>query len=253
MGTGFKHGSGGGAPLNFKVVGGTTAHSNAKENTIWINTSTAITIYVFSETQPTNPVAGMVWIITGTLSSVAFSATKKNPVMVYPLSAKQYIGGAWVDKTAKSWQNGAWVDWITILMEGSYLNPKYGSWRSVEQGGVGGSVAYTDEGIELTANAFSGGKGGGAFVGPKDAIDFSTINTITAKCTGSGTAVITVTDNASSWWQNVVARSDEGLSNNEVEVVLDVTELSGNHYLYVGNDNLTSSKVTTIYKKIEFK
>lgn len=241
----------GGAPLNFKVVPNPQPDT-AKENTIWVDTD-RINNYYFSATQPENMVNYDVWFHVGTSSPVEFNALKKNGIQVYPISAKQYIGGALVDKTAESYHGGAWVDWITILMEGSYLNPKYGSWRSVEQGGVGGSVAYTDEGIELTANAFSGGKGGGAFVGPKDAIDFSTINTITAKCTGSGTAVITVTDNASSWWQSVVARLDEGLSNNEVEVVLDVSELTGNHYLYVGNDNLTSSKVTTIYKKIGFK
>lgn len=54
---------------------------------------------------------GMVWIATGTTSTVEFNALKKNGIVVYPLSAKQYVSGAWVDKAAKSYQNGAWVDW----------------------------------------------------------------------------------------------------------------------------------------------
>lgn len=105
-------GCGGGSSLNYEVVDGTSTPSSPSENTIWINTSTTITSHIFSATQPTNPASGMVWITVGTSSVVAFSATEENPVMVYPLSAKQYVGGAWVDKTAKSYQGGAWVDWI---------------------------------------------------------------------------------------------------------------------------------------------
>lgn len=101
----------GGGGVNFKVVGGLIQPSDPKDNDIWINTDTAITGWVFSATEPEAPTEGMVWIFTGDSSPVAFSATKKNPVMVYPISAKQYVGGAWVDKTAKSFQNGDWVDW----------------------------------------------------------------------------------------------------------------------------------------------
>lgn len=214
---------GGGAGLNFKVVGGTSAPASPKENTIWVNTDDEITGWVFSTKRPIDIVdsylattyvnsygaallveadfkpdttytmtfegvagqkfyvnenfagykvttvtsgrntvafttkselstensnqyttgkgwvvlknnanlesapvfnklrivegdkdidpSGMVWISTGTSSAVAFNALKKNGIQVYPLSAKQYIGGAWVDVTAKSYQNGAWADW----------------------------------------------------------------------------------------------------------------------------------------------
>lgn len=103
-------GGGGSGGLNFQVIGGTTAPSNPKENMIWVNTSTKITSYVFSATQPTGS-AGMVWISTGTSSGVEFNALKKNGIQVYPISAKQYVSGAWVDVTAKSYQNGKLVDW----------------------------------------------------------------------------------------------------------------------------------------------
>ena len=106
---------GGGAGLNFKVIACASAEDlpdSARENTIAVITETAINGYIFSSTEPTAPAEGMVWFLTGTGSRVAFSASKKNPVMVYPLSAKQYVGGAWVDVPAKSYQNGAWVDWI---------------------------------------------------------------------------------------------------------------------------------------------
>lgn len=104
-------GAGGG--LNFKVVGGTSAPASPSANTIWVNTSTTISDWVFSATQPTGA-AGRVWILTGDSSNAAFNALKKNNITVYPLSAKQYVSGAWVDKTIKCYQNG-WKDTLTEL------------------------------------------------------------------------------------------------------------------------------------------
>jgi hypothetical protein len=80
------------------------------ENTIWVNTDTAITSWEFSATEPTGA-EGMVWISTGTESAVAFNVLKKNGIVVHPISAKQYSGGAWIDKTASIYQGGAWIDW----------------------------------------------------------------------------------------------------------------------------------------------
>ena len=55
MAKGFKHGAGGGASLNFKVVGGTAAPASPKENTVWVNTSTAITGWAFCMEEPETP------------------------------------------------------------------------------------------------------------------------------------------------------------------------------------------------------
>ena len=121
-------GGGSGGGLNFTVVGGTTAPSNPKENTIWVNTDTDITSWIFNATEPTVS-AGMVWISTGTTSTVEFNALKKDGSQVYPISAKQYIDGTWVDKTAKSYQGGKWVDWITYLYkDGNEINEITGGW-----------------------------------------------------------------------------------------------------------------------------
>lgn len=106
----FNVSGGGGTALNFRVVGGTTAPTNPAENCIWVNTSKTITDWVFSATQPT-AASGRVWIKTGTSSTVEFNALKKNGIQIYPLSAKQYVSGAWVDKTTKSCHGGEWVDW----------------------------------------------------------------------------------------------------------------------------------------------
>lgn len=52
MGQAFLHGNGGASPLNFKVVGGTSAPSNPKENTIWVNTDQKITSWHFGANEP---------------------------------------------------------------------------------------------------------------------------------------------------------------------------------------------------------
>jgi hypothetical protein len=110
MGTGFKHGSGGGAALNFRVISGTSQPASPRENDIWVNTD-YISSWVFASTEPENPTEGLVWIVTSNNSAVAFNALKKNSVMVYPLDAKQYTVGVWDTVAAKSYQNEAWVDW----------------------------------------------------------------------------------------------------------------------------------------------
>ena len=101
---------GGGAALNFKVVGGTTQPTSASVNTIWVNTSTAISDWVFSAVEPLTANEGTVWIKTGTSSPVEFNALKKNSIIVYPTSAAQYVSDEWVAKTAKSYDGTTWND-----------------------------------------------------------------------------------------------------------------------------------------------
>lgn len=73
---------------------------------------------------------GVVWITTGTFSPVAFNALKENAIQVCPISAKQYISGAWVDKSAKSYQGCAWVDWWDgqLYENGNQFTSVTGGW-----------------------------------------------------------------------------------------------------------------------------
>ena len=129
MGWGTGNLGGGSGGLNFKVVGGTSEPSSPKENIIWVNTSNTITDWVFSATQPSAK-SGRVWISTGTSSNIEFNALKKNGIQVYPISAKQYVSGAWVYKTAKSYQGGKWVDWWNgeLYDYGNEWERKTGGW-----------------------------------------------------------------------------------------------------------------------------
>ena len=109
MGVAFLHGqNGGSSELNFKVVGGTTQPSSPSSNTIWVNTGTAITGWVFSADAPSSPTAGVVWFKTRFGSSVPFNALKKNCLHVYPISVWQYASGAWAEKTAMIYADGTW-------------------------------------------------------------------------------------------------------------------------------------------------
>lgn len=146
-------GGGGVGGLNFQVIGGTTAPNNPKENTIWVNTSTKITGWVFSATQPTRA-TGMVWISVGASSPVAFNALKKNNITVYPLSAKQYVSGKWVSKEAKSYQNGEWVEWRTYLFNES--SGQVVPFTSAKEGN--GSVSIGANSIELDYSSTSMGQ-----------------------------------------------------------------------------------------------
>lgn len=122
MGKGYKHGGSGGVdPLNFTVK---TYPSETelkadkpKENTIGVITTTTMTSWVFSATEPSAPEVGMVWFTVETASGAEFNALKKNAIQVYPVSAKQYVGSKWTDVTALSNQGEEWVDWIAYLFK----------------------------------------------------------------------------------------------------------------------------------------
>lgn len=122
-----------GTKLNFDIV----AYGNEDElladtptkNTIGLITDVSIIGYRFSSTEPENITEGEVWISTGTNSNIAFDII--DCVTVYPLFAKQYIGGVFVDVIAKSYQNGEWVDWVTYLYnEGDRCVDITGGWEA---------------------------------------------------------------------------------------------------------------------------
>lgn len=157
MGIAFLHGnggggSGGGGGLNFQVVGGTTEPENPKENTIWVNTDTAISSYAFAAVVPETPVEGMVWITTGMSSAVEFNILKKNAVQVYPLSAKQYVDGVWVDVEAMTYRNGEWTKWSLDLFNAGDQNEELtGGWLQTLNSGAGsGSGVVGSSNMVLT-------------------------------------------------------------------------------------------------------
>lgn len=142
-------GGGGGGSLNFKVVGGTSAPASPAENTIWVNTAADITGWAFSPAAPSSPKEGTVWLRTGLNSPVGFNAIKKNGLWVYPTACQQYTSGAWVAKTAKTYQSGAWVEWLYWLYD---TGSKKVELRDITSAlhGTESTITWGDDTVELS-------------------------------------------------------------------------------------------------------
>ena len=235
-------GSGGGAPLNFSVLGNPQpAHPNA--NTIWVDTDVEITGWDFAAEEPANPAEGMVWFPTGTESAVAFNALKENSVMVYPLSAKQYVGGAWVDRTAKSWMDNQWVDWFVwngqLYQSGNEFADKTGGWYAANEGSLSestiASVARNEDNMVLTV---TGGRKRAMLTSrkPIDLTDFDLVTFEGLLHPGTATTdkpaygyLYAYKDNGGTLTN--AARADIKASKTAQTITLDVSGLSGEHYI----------------------
>lgn len=196
-------GVGGAAGLNFEVFGGTSKPTNPKENTIWVDTD-SIHSWAFSATAPENPEDDMVWFSVGSSSSAAFNALKKNSVMVYPLYAKQYVSGAWVDRTAKSYQNGGWVEWLTdfILVDTNGVRDGYTKRGATNttctvnsnnivvkySGGSGSTAQFSWADIDVTEyKVLEFTLTGVSFIGSSKSIEFYVRDAASVTATGAGT------------------------------------------------------------------
>lgn len=166
-------GKGGG--LNFKVVGNPQPASPS-ENTIWLNTDVPISKWYFNATQPENLAEGDVWFPIGTSSPAEFNALKKNGIQVYPLSAKQYAGGAWVDVPAMAYQNGAWVDIKMYLFNKGVVN-------SLLTGGIYG----TNDGTALVQESTTFTPGQNKNYTTKNKVDLTGFSRVKVRFTSTNT------------------------------------------------------------------
>lgn len=232
---------GGGGGLNYSVKAyapETALPSVEKENTIAVFTDVEPTSHTFNATEPESPEEGMVWFLVGASSTVAFVATKKNPVMVYPLSAKQFVDGEWVDKTAKTYQNGAWVSWITYIFDYGWINP-YTEFSC-------GTAQHDDVSQPITISYNTSGYmvlnrrswNGNAWLYSNEAVDLTAIRKISCETgnIGSGNAIyLGVSDGKNA---NAVAKVE--LSKSDGVFYLDVSNLSGNYYVILLHRNSTA-------------
>ena len=250
----FNVSGGGGTALNFRVVGGTTAPSNPKENTIWVNTSTPITSWVFSATQPTGA-TGKVWISTDTSSQIAFNALKKNGIQVYPISAKQYVSGAWVDKTVKSWQGGKWVDWWNgeLYKYGNEYVDITGGWNAV--GTTPPTVTRNADNMVITQPRVSGSRSTGS-LRTKNAIDVTNFKKAMFRVSGSDGRYTFVTLKAISEASGNVGSSTilcEGGASNNIALdayELNISTLSSKYFIEIemGNGDTSGPMPLTVYE-----
>ena len=242
-------GGGGGEALNFSIVGGTTQPASPKENTIWVNTGTAITGWIISASEPENSTDGMVWIMNDTGSAISLNALKKNSIMIWPMSAKQYINGAFVEKTTKIYQNGAWKDFIDwskwIIKDGTSVYDVVAIGKPEDSSFSPQKLTMTKEDGRIKI-ACSGSGTGMVYAGP---VNLDGINTVTIEGTFS-------IGSYSGWyymraWTKI---GDYTLSNSAAAVkltstgaTLNVSKLSGNHYLGFTTRGNATQYITNLY------
>lgn len=115
---------GGGGGLNLKVVGGATQPTNPRENTIWINTTTDITGYILSPTQPETGTEGLVWLKTAD-TGVEINVGKKNAVLLHLASCNIYAGNKWDYIEAHVYRGNIWVQFAFKLVPSEYTAVEY--------------------------------------------------------------------------------------------------------------------------------
>lgn len=227
-------GGAGGASLNYKVVGGTTAPENPANNTIWVNTETAITSYAFSATEPTSPIEGMVWFKTTDSSEASFNMLKKNAVIIHPVACSQYYNGTWETKTAQIYQN----EWKNIGTAAVYLF-NHGEINDELTGGIY-YPELKDDAIHFKKDGISGGTT--YTYSTKSKVDLTNYRTMKAKCLSGNSletvifriCVIDKTANGAHFTTSqLVASASEYGPFNDIERIaeLDISELSGEYYL----------------------
>jgi hypothetical protein len=170
--------------LNFQIVSGTSAPSNPTENTIWINTNVSIPGWTFFKVKPTWAMqAGWVYIISEiSTNSVAtsFDALVPNELFVNPISAWQYVNGAWVQKDMQIYKNGTWKS-ISFWVIGNGANA-----QSLTGGftGVSEQVVFNSDGTVKFYHATNTSVHN-AHVYSKNTFDVSGYTKMTVKVTSS--------------------------------------------------------------------
>ena len=155
----------------------------------------------------------MVWFTLTLESPVAFNAAKKNTVMLYPVSASQFIAGVWVAKNVKSYQGNAWVDWWipgTLFDSGRDDEAVTGGWTSyAESVGSGYSGQSADVSIEEDRMRITFSIGSSAY----KSTFISTVNTI--DMSGYNSAHFEFVGASGSGWAKL---SVSGVASNQVNI-----------------------------------
>jgi hypothetical protein len=175
----------GGASLNFKVVGNPKP-SDPKNNTIWIDTDVKIPEWGFASENPytgNDVEEGTVWIQTVNKSPSVFNSLKKNGIMVYPVSAKQYVGGSWVEKEKEAYIDGAWKTWWNgeLYDAGDEFEFITGGWQAFATSSnspVKPTITKSSTSVNIKLSSpYNEGPYGGAYV-TKNKISFKGKNTL---------------------------------------------------------------------------
>ena len=232
----------GGASLNFDVICNPKPET-AKGNTIWVDTDTEITGWIFSAAEPESPADGEnpVWFSTAANSSAKFNALKRNCIMVYPISAKQWIDGAWVSKKAESYQDGDWVEWLHYLYNfGDEGIDVTGGWTLTNASG--GTSAKNEDHVYFS---YSGSNNIQSYLHTKNKITFPFRGYKTLKArfdiaSHFATSILGLTSVAQASRNDFIFSTTFDTTGNGVEVSVDISNASGDFYVSIYSGMKTS-------------
>jgi len=162
--------SGGAKELAIKIVGGTVQPTGVS-GLIWVNTATAILNWTFATAQPTNPMAGDIWVQTDAVSANVVNLIKSNAINVNVLRIKQYIGATWVPLFAyyfsSSWVlvSNPWTPSTDITYTGSMVFVDDGSGAWTIKLLTSGMLRFLNEPTTSVDVFLVGGGGGGGLQG----------------------------------------------------------------------------------------
>lgn len=251
-------GSNPGAWANFSVNGYASEEKlladAPNENTIGVVTNTDVAGWFLGPTQPENMTDGTVWIYIGKSGKITFNALKKNGIQVYPIYAKQYVGGEWVNVEVKIYQGGEWADFIpegAIYHNGYEATDITGGWSAFI--GYGDGVSYhlgkfikSDTSIAI---GYDGKQGCSVYCGPVNAMDLTNVSKISINVTG-GTVdfhiVVSSMRNNKAYDNAVAKQTVSGVGYHE----FDISSISGTYYVSFGMQSYQAQNGTITFNEV---
>jgi hypothetical protein len=217
----------------------------AKDGNIAIISATAVGKVYVQSTEPSEPVAGDLWI---TYSTSGNHPANAGNVTIYPLNAYQYTDGSWAKLSMFIWADGKWNSPITYLLnaedEGTDIT---GGWDLY--GTVNSMASKIPEGLKVSAANTGYQKSG---VQTKNAINVSDYSRIVF--TGRVTAYYSYFGTTAGIQKKKASTVDEVTNDaayvwiskaGEFSLSLDVSSYTGDYY--VGITSGLEMIVTQIY------
>lgn len=224
--------SGGGDALALPIVTGQTYPASAKDGTVWVGTTQEITSFYLSADQPETPTEGQLLLVTADTGIQAFFG-KKNRAALRLTFASRYTDGAWQPVEALLYRGSTWwpVSDPSLYKEGV----DGATWTKKQ---VQGTVTAGAAAITVKTNG--GGKAGEAYAvfGPLALSGVSAVALRAKKTDKNANVYVAILAAKSADATRTTAElknETEIKDNDEHEVTLDVSSLSGNGwYLYAG-------------------
>ena len=222
-----------GESLNYSVVGGTSQPSNPSQYMIWIPTDIEITNCIVSPIEPTSLSDGIVWIRNNGNPDVSFNALTTAELIVSPAEVYQYQSGTLNRLNGWIYIETSWIQFAEYwdgyyFKDGDQCESVTGGWSSDGWSNTG-TAEITNTLVVSATNNYTGR------LGTNNSIDLTNINTIKFNSPKgndgkpySGYLCVTTEKAIGS-----SVRVASAQIRNAGEGSIDVSNITGNHYLFM--------------------